>query len=123
MVGGDPFTEDTWLYSRAEGMRAGPSGRGCALPINETHTSLIGGWDGNQLSNDAHILDWTTLTWTQVSSMHYSRFPYTGGCGVVTDPDSGAREMVVIGGSVTTEIYRTTLRLTIDWRDGPKGKI
>ena len=107
-------TDTSYLFGKPEGMSQGPDlplalEGACALAINNSQTSLVGGHDGDSYSRAAFIYDWTNSEWTEVSSMDQPRRLYTGGCGSFTDPASGDIKMVVIGGQgnngTTTEIY------------------
>ena len=118
-------TDTSYLFGKPEGMSQGPDlplalEGACALAINNSQTSLVGGHDGDSYSRAAFIYDWTNSEWTEVSSMDQPRRLYTGGCGSFTDPASGDIKMVVIGGQgnngTTTEIYNLA---NDEWCYGP----
>ena len=120
-------TDATALLSMPEGMREGPvmpypAYGVCALSINDTHSFIAGGVnevDGHDYISTSFIYDWARATWTTLASMNAAR-ELCAGCGVVVNPYTGSREIVVFSGygapAISTEIY------DIDedsWRGGP----
>ena len=63
---------------------------------------MYGGWDGHLASNNLHMLDVTTLTWTELKPAENSEVPMKmSGCGLVS---YGKNKLVLFGGcGVPTE--------------------
>ena len=121
IVGGEPMTYTTEIFSGGT-MSTGPilprpASMACLLKLNATHFFLAGGkgTSNGDTVNSAHIMDWTTKTWTNLPGMQeLRRSPH---CHYLDG------EVFVAGGrgssnaATTTEIFSQS---TQTWRYGQK---